>query len=145
MPARRPKAPQRSPSPSAPSPRAGKAGTRARSRAHRRAAPPRSAAPAAALRGSRRESKRVPVPAVDGEHARGYAHEGAAEDSEADGARGPADQCADADARSGPAPEQRAGPGRLERRAGTGLHRGEHTKRKGELVTRESGSVEPAG
>src|SRR5207247_2873906 len=95
----------------------------------------------AALPGSRRASKSVPVAPVDGQHARGDADEGTAEDSEAHRACGPADECADADARGGHAPEQRAGPCRLERRAGTGLHRREHTKPEAELVTAEIGSV----
>src|SRR5205823_12662618 len=87
----------------------------------------------------------------------------APEDAQADRAGSPADKCADADARGGHASQQRTGSGRLERRArapapgrgraatsapgrlrrayAAGLHRREHTKRKGELVTAKNRSA----
>src|SRR5262249_28649229 len=77
---------------------------------------------AAALRGFRRGSKRVPVALVDREHSRGDADEGAAEDAEADRACGPADEGSGSNARGGHSPEQCAGSGRPEGRTATTLH-----------------------
>src|SRR5207237_9285966 len=91
----------------------------------RRRTPPRrpgrrAAAPAAAATGHSRE--RVPVTAVDRDHAGGDPDDHADQDSDPERARGPADRGADAGSEREEGEQDSARPGGIERPALSGLH-----------------------